>query len=76
MASRLRALHCNIDPRAAAPVKMMRAAAADARVHQQRIAGPANTSLRTALDRFLELNKQRPLPQRCNVSRRCGLSHL
>jgi hypothetical protein len=42
-------------------VKMMRAAAADARVHQQRIAGPANTPLYTAFDSFLELNKQWPL---------------
>lgn len=57
-ASRLRTLHGNINPRAAAPVMMMWTTAADACVHQQRITGPTNTSLNTALNGFLELIEQ------------------
>jgi hypothetical protein len=48
----------NMSQSAAACIKAMCAAVADARVHQQRIAGPAAAASGAAFDRFFQLIKK------------------
>ncbi len=49
--------HSNINTGAAAPAMQMGTTVAEARVHEKRIAGPTETALHAAFDRFLQLRK-------------------